>query len=304
MGFFQQLKAGLSRTSQLLRTDIRDLFKGEGRLVDEEFLDALLESLIKTDMGVEAAYETREQIQTEFRGRVVTMDEVVGVVKQRLREQMPPASTPLAVADAAPTVIMVVGVNGSGKTTTIAKLAKRLRGEGKSLVLGAGDTFRAAAVEQLRIWSDRLGCQIVEGAPGADPASVAHRATAVAKEAKADVCIVDTAGRLHTQTNLMNELEKVHRVIGAQIPGAPHESLLVLDATAGQNGIRQTEGFTKAAHCTGLVLAKIDGTAKGGVVIPIRRQFDLPVKFVGVGEGADDLAPFDPDEFVEALFAE
>jgi fused signal recognition particle receptor len=199
---------------------------------------------------------------------------------------------------------MICGVNGSGKTTTIAKLASRFRGEGKTVVLGAADTFRAAAVEQLTVWAGRVGAQIVTGPQGSDPASVAHRAVATAIETNADVCIVDTAGRLQTQTSLMQELSKIHRVINKQIPAAPHEVLLVLDATAGQNGVSQAKGFTEAVQCTGIVLAKLDGTAKGGVVVPIRQEFKLPVKFVGLGEKLDDFATFDAKEFTEALFAD
>jgi fused signal recognition particle receptor len=199
-------------------------------------------------------------------------------------------------------VIMVCGVNGCGKTTSIAKLAHLFQSEGKRVVLGAADTFRAAAVEQLTIWAQRSGAELVKGAQGADPASVAHRAVARALEIGADVCIVDTAGRLQTQQNLMQELTKIHRVLGKQIPEAPHEVLLVLDATTGQNGISQAKHFTDAVKCTGIVLAKLDGTAKGGVVVAIRQQVGLPVKFVGVGEKLDDLIPFDPDPFVDGMF--
>jgi fused signal recognition particle receptor len=198
---------------------------------------------------------------------------------------------------------MVVGVNGSGKTTSIAKLAHMFREQGHRVILGAGDTFRAAAVEQLTIWSQRIGAEIVTGKSGGDPASVAHQAVAKAIESQADVCIIDTAGRLQTQVNLMQQLEKIRRVVGKLIPEAPHEVLLVLDATAGQNGISQAHGFSQAAGCTGILLAKLDGTAKGGVVIPIRRQFELPVKYIGLGEKPEDLALFDAGRFVEALLS-
>ena len=192
--------------------------------------------------------------------------------------------------------------NGSGKTTSIAKLANWFKSEGKSVVLGAGDTFRAAAVEQLSIWADRLGVEIVKAEQGSDPASVAHRAVAHTIENGRDVCIIDTAGRLQTQVNLMKQLEKIHRVIQGQIEDAPHEVFLVLDATAGQNGVSQAKGFSEAARCTGIILAKLDGTAKGGVVIPIRQEFEIPVIFVGQGEQPADLALFEVDEFVTALF--
>jgi fused signal recognition particle receptor len=224
-------------------------------------------------------------------------------MKKKLKQIMAQETQGVRFAASGPTVIMVAGVNGSGKTTSIAKLAKLFISHGKQVVLGAGDTFRAAAVEQLTIWAGRLGAEIIKGESGADPASVAHRAVTAAVELAAGVCIIDTAGRLQTQQNLMNELTKIERVIAKKIPDAPHEVLLVLDATAGQNGISQARGFAQAVKCTGIVLAKIDGTAKGGVIVPIRQQFGLPVKYVGVGEKAEDLALFEPDAFVEALFS-
>ena len=304
MGFFDKLKAGLTKTARILKTDIRDLFKKEGQLVDDEFLDRLLESLVKTDMGVQAAQETRNEIKTEFRGRVVQMADVLAAIKRKLKSLLTQDEAPLKLAPSGPTVILVTGVNGAGKTTSIAKLTHRFQSEGKKVLLGAADTFRAAAVEQLTIWAGRLGAEIVKGEQGGDPAAVAHRAVARALETGADVCIVDTAGRLQTQQNLMQELTKIHRVMGKLVPGAPHEVLLILDATTGQNGISQAKHFTAAVQCTGVILAKIDGTAKGGVVVAIRQQVGLPVKFLGVGEQAADLVPFNADEFVEAMFAE
>ena len=304
MGLFDRIKRGLEKTATVLNTDIRDLFRSEGRLVDDAFLGEIFAILVKTDMGGGPATEIRDQIQADFRGRVIQMSDAFDVIKSKVRELLAQPPQPLRFAETGPTVIMVVGVNGSGKTTSIAKLATRCKGEGKSVVLGAGDTFRAAAVEQLTVWSQRIGVDIVTGAANSDPASVAHRAVAKAREENADVCIIDTAGRLQTQVNLMRELEKIQRVVGSQIPAAPHEVLLVLDATAGQNGVSQARGFSDAAGCTGIVLAKLDGTAKGGVVIPIRQQFDLPVVFVGVGEKPEDLVVFDVDPFVDALFAE
>ena len=205
-------------------------------------------------------------------------------------------------ADEGPTVILVAGVNGSGKTTSIAKLAKMLKDRGQTVILAAGDTFRAAAVEQLTTWSQRLGCEIITRPSGTDPAAVAYAGCERALEAGVDCLIVDTAGRLQTQRNLMDELGKIHRVMKKQIPAAPHENLLVLDATTGQNGISQAKNFSEAIQCSGIVLAKLDGTAKGGVVVAIRQQMGLPVKYVGVGEQLDDLELFDPDSFVEALF--
>ena len=304
MGLFDRIKRGLEKTATVLSTDIRDLFKAEGRLVDDAFLGEIFAILVKTDMGGGPATEIRDQIRTEFRGRVIQMSEAFAVIKSKVGELLAQPPQPLRFAETGPTVIMVVGVNGSGKTTSIAKLATLCKSQRKSVVLGAADTFRAAAVEQLTVWSQRIGVDIVTGAANSDPASVAHRAVAKAVEENADVCIIDTAGRLQTQVNLMRELEKIQRVVSAQIPTAPHEVLLVLDATAGQNGVSQARGFSDAAGCTGIVLAKLDGTAKGGVVIPIRQQFDLPVVFVGVGEQPDDLVVFDVAPFVEALFAE
>ena len=302
MGLFEKLKQGLKKTAQFLSTDIRDLFKSQGQLVDDKFIDQLFETLIKTDMRVEAGQEIADEIRTSFRARVVKMDEILEHIKIKLKVILAQPADPIHYAASGPTVIMVAGVNGAGKTTSIAKLAAMFQSEGKKVVLGAADTFRAAAVEQLTIWAKRLGAEIVTGASGSDPASVAHRAVAQALQIGADVCIIDTAGRLQTQQNLMQELSKIHRVLGKQIPEAPHEVILVLDATTGQNGISQAKHFTDAVCCTGLVLAKLDGTAKGGVVVAIRQTVGLPVKYIGVGEQAEDLALFDPDKFVDALF--
>lgn len=303
-GLLARFRQGLKKTTDLLNTDIRDLFKKEGELVDEDFLDRLFAILVKTDMGAGPAQTIRDRIHHDFRGRIVHMQDALVTIEQSLRELMAQDAAPLTRAAAGPTVIMVVGVNGSGKTTSIAKLAHLFISEGKRVVLGAGDTFRAAAVEQLTVWAQRIGAEIVTGKAGGDPASVAHRAIAHAIETQSDVCIIDTAGRLQTQVNLMQQLEKIRRVMSKLIPDAPHDVLLVLDATAGQNGISQAKGFSEAAGCTGIILAKLDGTAKGGVVIPIRQQFQLPVKFVGLGERESDLAPFDVDRFVKALFTD
>jgi fused signal recognition particle receptor len=302
MGLFDKLKQGLKKTTQLLKTDLRDLFKAEGRLVDESYLQEWFEHLVKTDMGVQAGRAIADELGTNFRARVVKTEEILQPLKTKLKELLKQPAEPIRFAAAGPTVIMVCGVNGSGKTTSIAKLAHLCQSQGKEVVLGAADTFRAAAVEQLTVWAKRLGADIITGPRGSDPASVAHRAVARAIETGAEVCIVDTAGRLQTQQNLMQQLSKIHRVLGKQIPEAPHEVLLVLDATTGQNGISQAKHFTDAVHCTGIILAKLDGTAKGGVVVAIRQQVGLPVKYVGVGEKLEDLAPFDPDAFVDAMF--
>ncbi|NLF07425.1 MAG: signal recognition particle-docking protein FtsY [Pirellulaceae bacterium] len=304
MGLFDKFKQGLQKTTQLLKTDIRDLFKAEGRLVDAAFLEELFETLVKTDMGVDASQEIVDDVGETFRARVVQMSDIIEEIKKKLKALMAQPADPVRFAPSGPTVIMVAGVNGCGKTTTIAKLTKMFQEDGRRVVLGAADTFRAAAVEQLTIWAARTGAEIVTGASGSDPASVAHRAVARAIEIGAQVCIVDTAGRLQTQQTLMQQLTKIHRVLGKQIPDAPHEVILVLDATTGQNGISQAKHFTDAVRCTGLVLAKLDGTAKGGVVVAIRKQVGLPVKYVGVGEKAEDLALFEPDPFVDAMFDE
>ncbi|HEX3727627.1 MAG TPA: signal recognition particle-docking protein FtsY [Pirellulales bacterium] len=302
MGFFDKFKQGLEKTKQLLRTDVRDLFKSQGRLVDDAFLEELRAVVIKDDLGVAAADSIVQRVGTQFRARIVQMDDVLVSIKAELKALLAEEEQPIRFAAEGPTVIMVAGVNGAGKTTSIAKLTRLLMSQNKKVVLGAADTFRAAAVEQLTVWAGRLGAEIVKGEPQSDPASVAHRAVALAIESKADVCIIDTAGRLQTQQNLMQQLSKIHRVIGKQIPEAPHEVLLVLDATTGQNGISQAKHFTEAVKCTGIILAKLDGTAKGGVVVAIRQQVGLPVKFVGVGEKPEDLTSFVSSDFVDALF--
>jgi fused signal recognition particle receptor len=302
MGLFEKLKQGLKKTTQLLKTDVRDLFKSQGRLVDDSFHNDLFEKLVQIDMGVDAAQEVADELCDAYRARVIEMREAIDWIKKKLKTLLAQPPEPIRFAANGPTVIMVAGVNGCGKTTSIAKLTQMFQADGKKVVLGAADTFRAAAVEQLTIWAGRLGAEIVTGPSGSDPASVAHRAVARTIELGADVCIVDTAGRLQTQQNLMQQLTKIHRVLGKQIPEAPHEILLVLDATTGQNGISQARHFTDAVQCTGLVLAKLDGTAKGGVVVAIRKQVGLPVKYIGVGESADDIALFEAEPFVEALF--
>jgi len=301
-GIFAKFKTGLQKTRQVLNTDIRDLFKAEGRLVDETLLDELFAKLIRTDMGVGPATKIRDEIGTQFRGRVVHFEDVLRTIAAQTEMMLSQEASELRMATAGPTVVLVVGVNGSGKTTSIAKLANFLTRDGKRVVLGAGDTFRAAAVEQLTIWSQRIGCEIVTAPTETDPASVAFKTVERAIEGNFDVAIIDTAGRLQTQSHLMLQLEKIRRVVGKKIEGAPHEVLLVLDATAGQNAISQARGFSDAAGCTGIVLSKLDGSAKGGVVIPIREQFQLPVKYIGLGEGIGDLATFDAKNFADALF--
>jgi fused signal recognition particle receptor len=303
-GLLSKMRSGLQKTRRALNTDIRDLFKSEGRLVDEQFLGDLYARLIRTDMGTGPAEQIRDDVGTRLRGRVVQLEEVLETITAQTRSMLQQESTQLHMADTKPTVILVVGVNGSGKTTSIGKLASYLQKSGQRVILGAGDTFRAAAVEQLTVWAGRIGCDIVTGKSEADPASVAFQTVDKAIELGSDIAIIDTAGRLQTQTNLMQQLDKIRRVVSKKVEGAPHEVLLVLDATAGQNAISQAQGFSEAAGCTGIVLAKLDGSAKGGVILPIREKFELPVKFVGLGEGIDDIAVFDAGSFAEALFAE
>jgi fused signal recognition particle receptor len=313
MGWFDRLKQGLQKTKQLLQTDVRDLFKA-GEIVTDEQLEKFEAALIRTDMGVAAAGKVIAELRSQYLGRTVQLSDVWTTVKTTLRDLLHGETglhwnrdqplSPLNTAATKPTVILVSGVNGAGKTTTIAKLARLILSSGKTVMLAAGDTFRAAAVEQLTLWSQRLGCPIITKPSGSDPAAVAFAGCEAAVKEGVDYLIIDTAGRLHTQQNLMKELEKIRRVIDKQIPGGPHESLLVIDATTGQNGVNQAKQFSEAIRCTGIVLTKLDGTAKGGVVLAIRQQFGFPVKYVGVGEQIDDLQLFDPDSFVEALFAE
>lgn len=302
-GILGGLKAALQSSRDWLNTDIRDLWKSSGELVDDEFLKKLFAILVKSDMGGDMARQIRDRIGKEYRARKCDFNEILETISDEIGNTLEQGGTALKLAESGPTVVLVVGVNGSGKTTSIAKLAHRFTSAGKKVLLGAGDTFRAAAVEQLTIWSERIGCDIVTAKQGSDPGVVAFQASQKAAEENYDLCILDTAGRLQTQSNLMQELDKIRRVIGKHVPDAPHEVLLVLDATAGQNAISQARGFSDAAGCTGIVLAKIDGSAKGGVIVPIRQQFDLPVKFVGVGEGMEDLEVFDPRAFANALLA-
>jgi fused signal recognition particle receptor len=296
-----KIKQGLAKTRTLFG-GLAKLFRLGGR-VDKAFLAELEKTLYRADVGSAATTQIVEQVRQAFEDKEITGD-VEDFVKKQLMDLLASPKSGIQYAATGPTVVMIAGVNGSGKTTSIAKLAKRFMDDGKKVMVAACDTFRAAAVEQLTIWSQRLGCEIVKNAQGSDPASVAHDACEKAKARGFDVLIVDTAGRLHTQTHLMRELEKIRRVVQKQIEGAPHEVLLVLDATSGQNAIMQAESFKKAVECTGIILAKLDGTAKGGAIFGIKQKLDLPVKFIGVGESLDDLAPFDAEGYVEALFAD
>ena len=292
-----RFKKGLSRTARLF--DVRSWL---GRKVDQDFLGRLESTLIQADVGVKATAKVVDRVREAYADRTAD-EELIELVKGELKSLLAdPRPGSLIVSASKPTVYLIAGINGSGKTTSIAKLAQRLKNEGKTILLAACDTFRAAAADQLTIWAERSGSDIVRGAPNADPASVAHDACDRALARGVDVLIVDTAGRLHTQSHLMRELEKVRQVIARKIAGAPHEVLLVLDATNGQNAIRQAEVFTKSIGCTGVIMTKLDGTAKGGVVVAVRQTMKLPIKFIGVGEALDDLQPFDADTFVESLF--
>ena len=301
-GLFGGIKRAMTKTMEVLNTDIRDLVKEDGRLVDDQFLDDLFAHLVKTDMGNGPAAKIRDDIKSKYRARKMSLTQLIDSAKETINAIMQQENADINFASSGTTVIMVVGVNGAGKTTSIAKLVNLFKQQGKSVVLGAGDTFRAAAVEQLTIWAQRMDAEIVTGRQGSDPASVAYKAVDAAIKAEADICIVDTAGRLQTQNNLMDELGRIRRVMQKVSPDAPHEVLLVLDSTAGQNAISQANGFGEAAGCTGIVLAKLDGSAKGGVAIPIRQEFGLPVKFVGLGETPEDFAKFDVTTYVNALF--
>ncbi len=296
---WQKLKSGLARTRDLF-TGVAGLFRLKGR-VDEAFLLELEKRLLSADMGAAVTRDIVTQVRQAFLDREISGD-VEAHVRQHLRSLLGDDDRSFHLAETGPTVILIAGVNGSGKTTSIAKLANRFHKEGKKVLVAACDTFRAAAVEQLALWAQRTGVEIVKGQTGADPASVAHDACEKAKSRQFDILIVDTAGRLHTQTHLMRELEKIQRVLTKQIPGAPHEAIMILDATNGQNAIAQAQEFQKVIKSTGLIVTKLDGTAKGGSIFAIKQKLQLPVKLIGVGEGMDDLEAFDPDAFVAALF--
>ncbi|KLU61061.1 signal recognition particle receptor FtsY [Peptococcaceae bacterium CEB3] len=301
-GFFSQLKQGLVKTRQNFVDKVGELLTGR-RKIDEELYEALEEALIRSDAGVNTAMELVEKLRQEAKNRKLTEAQELREVLQELVADLLGAGKPLNLAERGPTVILVVGVNGVGKTTTIGKLANYFRREGKRVILAAGDTFRAAAIDQLEIWGERSEAEVVKQKEGADPAAVAFDAIQAAKSRQADIVLMDTAGRLHNKVNLMEELRKVKRVITREIPAAPHEVLLVLDATTGQNAIQQAKLFQETAGVTGIVLTKLDGTAKGGVVLGIQGEVRIPVKWIGIGEGMDDLRPFVPRDFAAALFS-
>ena len=304
MGFFEKLKEKLSRSSSALVDNVVRAFTGHGK-ADEELFEEIEQILIEADLGVETATTVINDLRALAREKRLTgPDDLLNALRAELAMTLSPGDHSLSfVAPERPHVTLITGVNGSGKTTTAGKLAAKLRNEGKTVMLGAADTFRAAAVEQLMIWSERSGAEIIRQADGADPAAVAHDAASAALARNFDNLIVDTAGRLHTKVNLMEELRKIQRVITRKIPSAPHEVLLVLDATTGQNGLQQARVFSEALNVTGIVLTKLDGTAKGGIAVAIQKQLNIPIKLIGIGEGVDDLQPFNPKEFSEALLS-
>ncbi|MFL6245547.1 MAG: signal recognition particle-docking protein FtsY [Thermoanaerobaculia bacterium] len=300
---FDKLKRGLFMTHTEIIEKMKESLTPD-LPIDQSAIDGLEEGLLGADVGAELTTALIERVERRVRDEKITkMDRLTEVIREETRALIPrrQAQT-IDITRSKPFVVLVVGVNGTGKTTTIAKLAQRWKSEGKSVVLGAADTFRAAAIEQLGMWADRIGVPLVKHKAGSDPAAVAHDSVSAAKARGADVVIIDTAGRLHNKSHLMQELSKIHRVIDKELPGAPHETLLVIDGTTGQNGVSQAAAFLEAAKVTGMVVTKLDGTAKGGVILSIMRQFDIPVKFVGVGEAADDLIPFDPQAYVDTLF--
>ena len=300
MGFLSKLRAGLGKTRDALMGGIESVMRSFVK-IDEDFLDELEEILITSDVGVGASEEIIEELRERIRDdRIKTREDTMAALREII-SGMIGESEPLKL-DTVPSVILVIGVNGAGKTTSVGKISARLKAEGKKVVVAAADTFRAAAIDQLAVWCERAGVTLIKQSEGSDPAAVVYDAANYARSKGADVLIVDTAGTLHNKKNLMNELAKINRVIDRELPGASRENLLVLDATTGQNAIIQAKEFGEAADITGLVLNKLDGTAKGGIVLSIRRELGLPVKFIGIGEKIDDMQPFDAQEFITALF--
>ncbi len=303
----EKFKDGLTKTRDTFTSKVNDLV-ARFREVDEDFFEELEELLLQADVGVETVVELIEQLKFEVqRKNIKDTAGIQSVISEKLVEIYEAGEkidSSLNIQEEGLTVVLMVGVNGVGKTTTIGKLAARLMAEGKTVMLAAGDTFRAGAIDQLVIWGERAGVEVIRQSEGSDPAAVMYDAIRAAKNRNVDVLICDTAGRLQNKVNLMNELEKVHRVISKEVEGAPHEVLLALDATTGQNALVQAQTFKEATNVTGIVLTKLDGTAKGGIVLAIRKKLNIPVKFVGLGEGVDDLQPFDPEKYVYGLFAD
>jgi len=302
MGFFDSLKKGLSKTKNTIFNQVSDLFKGFRKL-DEDVLEELEELLIMADVGIASTEEIIATLRTELKERKISDEEgAINLLKEILIRMI--GEERRLELNTKPSVILVIGVNGVGKTTSIAKISHLLKSEGKKVILAAADTFRAGAIDQLQIWADRAGVELIKQGEGSDPAAVVFDAISATKSRNADVLIVDTAGRLHNKKNLMNELAKINRVIDRELPNACRETLLVVDATTGQNAVNQAKEFKNAANITGLVLTKLDGTAKGGIVFSVKKELDIPVKFIGVGEKMEDLQYFNAKEFVGALFEE
>ena len=301
MGFFDKLKEGLSKTKNAFVSQVDNLFKSFVK-VDEELLDELEELLICSDVGVGATEEILDKLRDRVKSERLTDGEQVKTALREILSDMIGEGEPLRLGTK-PSVLLIIGVNGVGKTTSIGKIAAQLKADGKKVVVAAADTFRAAAIDQLAVWCDRAGVDLIKQSEGSDPAAVVYDAVSAAKGRNADVLIVDTAGRLHNKKNLMDELAKIDRVLSRELPGADRETLLVLDATTGQNAIMQAKEFKHAANITGLILTKLDGTAKGGCVFSIKGELDVPVKYIGVGEKIDDMQPFNAQDFVRAMFA-
>ena len=299
-GFFKRLRSGLSKTREILTTDINDLFTGK-RKIDDELLEELEELLITSDIGVQTTMDLIQGISIKS-SEITGPDQLKDILREKILELLDTTMRPPQEIVDKPHVIMVIGVNGVGKTTTIGKLAARFSGSGKKVIIAAADTFRAAAIEQLMIWADRAGVDIIKHKEMSDPGAVAYDGIQAAVARDADIVLVDTAGRLHTRKNLMEELKKIKRTISKKLPGAPHEILLILDANTGQNALSQAELFNDALDVTGIALTKLDGTAKGGIVVSICNALEIPLNYIGVGEKIEDLQEFDPTEFVNALF--
>ena len=301
MAFLDKLKAGLLKPKNALFGGVESILKSFVR-VDEDLLEELEEVLICADVGVGATEDIIEELRERIKdGRLKEKDQIMDTLREILTNMIGEGQ-PLKL-ETTPSVVLVIGVNGAGKTTSIGKIANSLKRSGKKVVVAAADTFRAAAIDQLGVWCERAGVDMIRQSEGSDPAAVVYDAVNYAKNKQADVLLVDTAGRLHNKKNLMNELAKINRVIERELPGASRENLLVLDATTGQNAVLQAKEFRQAAELSGLILTKLDGTAKGGIVLSIKKELDVPVKFIGVGEKIDDMEPFDADEFVDALFS-
>ncbi len=303
MGFFDRLKSGLEKTRKSFTEKIEQVIKGYAD-IDEEFLDDIEMALLTSDVGVAVTTRLMQDIRAGIKAKEINQpDDLRPFLARRISSMLSEDVSSMQLPEKSVGVILVVGVNGVGKTTTIGKLGHFYAAQGKKVLLAAADTFRAAAIDQLEIWGQRIGCEVIKHAEGSDPAAVAFDALQAAKARNFDLVIIDTAGRLHNKGNLMEELRKIYRVIGREVEGAPHETLLVLDATTGQNALNQARVFGEVSDVTGVALTKLDGTAKGGVIVAVKSELGVPVKWIGVGEGMDDLRPFDAQEFAQALFA-